>query len=347
MQKLHRVILGLIWSIFAFRAVYAENSGVQMSLANWAQENKIVGAAISINGDSYYYGYSNKSQNTKIDEHTVFGIGSITKTFVSVAILKLESTGKLNINNSITNYLPQYSNLNNVTIKQFMQMTAGFNDTTKTGSISPTQEIDQSYKAYDKSKVGKWQYSNSSYQLLGLLIEKVTHKSLAKNISELITTPLNLKYTYIPNTIQAKQLKEYQNQAIKTSNFNNLYAAGGLVSNTQDLNSFIDHLLIKQDILPKKQYYELTDFIVTPSDYYKFTGLVPPKFGLGLFQWQIPGIGEVISYPGVLADGFTSVYTVHDKMIIIGQSNTYNYNDFTLLWPYKPFMLKLLSAKYN
>ncbi|WP_442902179.1 serine hydrolase [Francisella sp. 19S2-10] len=41
--------------------------------------------------DNYYYGYSNKQQTIKVGKDTVFGIGSITKTFASMIILKLES----------------------------------------------------------------------------------------------------------------------------------------------------------------------------------------------------------------------------------------------------------------
>lgn len=273
----------------------------------WAQKNDIVGAALALNDKVYFYGYSDRQ--LAVTEKTQFGIGSITKTFISIILLKLEAEGKLNIHDPVTKYLPQYSKLKNVTIQSLMQMTAGFNDVAK-NPISYLQEINMAYAKYNPKLSGNWLYSNASYQLLGLLIEKITQKSLSDVLSSFITNPLHLSSIYFPNKFQALSLKEYQNGEVKISDFTNEYAAGGLVSNVKDLKTFIWHLFVAKDLLPEKQYSELATFVKTSEKYYAFTGLNAPQFGLGVFKWNIPPYGDLLSYTGVLSKGFTSSYTV-------------------------------------
>lgn len=323
-------------------ATASASSFTQSYFNKWAKDNGIVGAALAVNKSMYFYGYRNKKLAEPVTAKTQFGIGSITKTFVSVILLKLESEGKLNIHNSITKYLPQYPKLKNVTIQALMQMTAGLNDVAD-DSVSPLQQVDIAYKKFNPKLTGSWLYSNVSYQLLGILIEKITQQSLNEVLAELITIPLHLSSIFIPNTSQTTSFKEYQNGKVSISNFKNAYAAGGLVANVHDLESFIRHLFIIRDLLPAQQYAKLTTFVKTSDKYYAFTGTKAPKFGLGVFKWTIPPYGDVLMYAGVLGEGFTSTYTVLGNNVIISQSNTYNNNDFTILWPHRAFTKGLMK----
>ena len=324
-------------------SVAATSSVTQTYFNQWAKMNGVVGAALAVNDQIYFYGSSNKSLTEPVTVQTQFGIGSITKTFVSVVLLKLEADGKLNIHDPITKYLPQYPKLKNVTVQMLMQMTAGFNDVADTFG-TPLEQVNAAYVKYDPTLRGNWLYSNASYQLLGMLIEKITQQSLAKAISSLITSPLHLSSIYFPNELEARLLKEYQDGQTKLSDFNNAYAAGGLVSNVHDLEIFIRHLFVIKDLLPSQQYAELTTFIKTSAQYYAFTGTKTPQFGLGVFKWDISPYGSVINYPGVLKEGFTSAYSVIENNVIISQSNTYNQEDFTMLWPHRAFTKGLMKS---
>ncbi len=338
--------LGLIILLFVYAQITLANTSslIQAHFIQWAKKNNIVGAALAVDNKTYFYGYSNKELTKPVTAKTRFGIGSITKTFISVILLKLEAKGKLNIYDSVAKYLPQYSKLKYVTIQSLMQMTAGFNDVKiGGGAVSPLQQVKASYRNYNPKLAGTWQYSNASYQLLGMLIEKITRKSLAAILATDITLPLHLYSIHFPNKTEALSLKEYQNGKTKTTNFYSNGAAGGLVSNARDLEKFIRHLFVKKDLLPTKQYNELVSFVTTPKQYYEFTGTKEPKFGLAVFKWDISPYGNVLSYPGVLKEGFASTYTVIGEHIIISQTNTYNKNDFTLLWPYRDFTKKRIK----
>lgn len=340
-KKFFWVVIFVLFS--TTQAAIASTSSFTKTYFNqWAKENGIVGATLAINNEKYFYGFRDKNLAKPVTDKTQFGIGSITKTFMSVILLKLESKDKLNIHDSITKYLPQYSKLKNITIQDLMQMTAGFNDVANV-SVSPLQQVNMAYKKYNPKLAGNWLYSNVSYQLLGLLIEKVTQKSLPEVLSEQITAPLHLSSIHFPDKLQAASLKEYQNNQIKISNFNNAYASGGLVSNVGDLEMFIRHLFVNKDLLPAKQYAELTSFVKTSAQYYAFTGTKTPQFGLGVFKWNIPPYGDVLNYSGVLGEGFTSAYTVIRNNVIISQSNTYNHNDFSILWPHRSLTRKLMG----
>jgi CubicO group peptidase (beta-lactamase class C family) len=153
-----------------------------------------------------------------------------------------------------------------------------------------------------------------------------------------------LDSVHFPSSAESRLLPEYQNGKTQYTDFDNNDAAGGLVSNANDLKKFVRHLFIEKDVLLQKQYLELTTFINLPEKYYSFTGVSSPKFGLGVFEWNIKPFGNVISYPGVLKEGFTSNYIVVNNNVIIVQSNTYNRNDFTLLWPYHSFIKSVMSS---
>jgi D-alanyl-D-alanine carboxypeptidase len=343
MIKVKKLLVVIFIFFSTIQIVTARTSSPTQSYFNqWAKENEIVGATLAVNNKIYFYGYSDKDLAKSVTEKTQFGIGSITKTFVSVLLLKLEAKGKLNIHHPVAEYLPQYPKLKNVTIQDLMYMTAGFNDVGD-DSISPLQQVEMAYKKFNPKLARSWLYSNVSYQLLGILIEKITQQSLNEVISALITSPLNLRSIYIPDKSQTSSFREYQNGKVKISTFKNLYAAGGLVSNVSDLESFIRHLFVIKDLLPSQQYKELTTFVKTSAEYYAFTGTKAPKFGLGVFKWNITPYGDVLMYAGVLGEGFTSAYTVIGNNVIISQSNTYNHNDFTILWPHRAFTKSLIK----
>lgn len=317
---------------------------IQRALNKFAVKHNLVGMALAVNNHSYYYGISNKIPHKVVDMNTEFGIGSITKTFVSVILLKLEAGEALNINDKITKYFPQYIKLKNISIKDLMHMSAGLNDVFSSGSASPLEQVKLAYQAYNPKVAGVWRYSNVSYQLLGLLIEKVTHKKLENVIAQLITQPLHLNHIYFPNHKEALSLVSYQDGRASITNFKQDFAAGGLVSNATDLEYFISKLFVDKSILPKKQYRELMQFVETPAAYYAFTKSKAPRFGLGVFQWDVQPYGLVFTYPGVLKNGFASTYVVYKHNVIIAQTNTYNDNDFTLIWPHQRFMKKLMGS---
>ena len=76
-----------------------------------------------------YFGYKNIEKKLQIDQNTIFGVGSITKSFVALSILQLVEEGKLSLEDPITKYNKYFTNKNNVNpilIKHLLTHTPGF-----------------------------------------------------------------------------------------------------------------------------------------------------------------------------------------------------------------------------
>ena len=100
------------------------------------QHNKFMGSvAVSKNGEIIYsktIGFANIENNLKANENSKYKIGSITKTFTSVLILKAVEDKKLNLNQTINTWFPSIENANKITIENLLNHRSGINDFTKT-----------------------------------------------------------------------------------------------------------------------------------------------------------------------------------------------------------------------
>jgi CubicO group peptidase (beta-lactamase class C family) len=237
--------------------------------------------------DTASIGYS--FDKNPISTKNRFCIGSCTKMFTAVAILKLQEKGLLNINDSIFTYLPKHPFIDStITIKQLLNHTSGIGDFLNGGLMN--ESILNPYGDFsdrvllDKivgvsfEKGTRWEYCNTNYLLLTKIIEKVTDKSWEMNIQELIINPLQLKNTfpYFSNSIDnlahpivdGKDYHTIPKRGIHTISI----GSGVIVSDIFDLNTFIRALLIDKTLLSKNSLDLMTSFYS-----YKTT-----KWGLGL-----------------------------------------------------------------
>lgn len=220
-----------------------------------------------------------------------FCIGSCTKMFTAVTVLKLQEKGLLNINDSLYRYLPRHQYIDStITIKQLLNHTSGLTDILKNGfqnepfihpqSDFSDQVLYSKIDTIDFEKGTQFKYCNTNYFLLAQIIEKVTDKSLEMNIQEFIINRLNLKNTfpYYSNTteqlahpiIDGQDLHNYPKIPINRIT----QGSGNIVSDVLDLNRFIRALLIDQTLLSKNSLDLMTSFYA-----YKNT-----LSGLGLFK---------------------------------------------------------------
>lgn len=243
------------------------------------------GKKIDVGSIGYAY------DKVSISTHNRFCIGSVTKMFTSVLILKLQEKGLLNINDSIYHYIPRHKFLDStITIKQLLNHTSGLTDILKNGFLNaPFIEPYGDYSdkvlyskidTIDFVKGSRYSYCNTNYFLLCKIIERVTDKSYEANLQEMIFNPLGLKnaFPYNSNTIKnlAHPIIDGQDLQAYPKKANNILSqgSGNIVSDIYDLNKFIRALLVDKTLLKKESLNLMSDFFT-----FKKT-----KSGLGLFE---------------------------------------------------------------
>jgi D-alanyl-D-alanine carboxypeptidase len=136
----------------------------------------------------------------------ILRVGSVTKTFTAVIVLKLAEEGLLSLDDPIAKWFPDFPNAKEITVRHLLNHTSGIPEIIP--KILMRSIISSTYWkpedlvkiiAQDKSGFtshGTFEYSNTNYILLGLIAEKTSGKPFIQQLHEQIIDPLNLKHTY-------------------------------------------------------------------------------------------------------------------------------------------------------
>jgi CubicO group peptidase (beta-lactamase class C family) len=157
------------------------------------------------------YGDARLEPKTAATSQMRYSIGSISKQFTAAAILLLQEQGKLSLDDKVAKYVPNLTRGNEVTIRQLLSHTSGYQDYwpqdyVMPGMMQPTtaQKILDiwAHKPLDFDPGTKWQYSNTNYVIAGVIIEKVAGMPLLRFLQEKVFAPLGM--TSVSDTDQAK-----------------------------------------------------------------------------------------------------------------------------------------------
>jgi CubicO group peptidase (beta-lactamase class C family) len=231
-----------------------------------AEKNKAMGSlTIARDGKVIYtrtIGYSqiNGTEKKPLTAANRFRIGSITKMFTAAMILQLVEEGKLKLTDTLNKFFPQVPNAKKITIVQILWHRSGIpnvkreqNSQRNVNTIPVTKDemlalIVKTTPDFEPDT--KHSYSNSGYQLLGLILEKVTGKPYGEALTERITSKIGLANTYLATG----NIDVSKNEALTYMNFGDgwkpvpethpsiLFSAGAIVSTPNDLAKFIQAL---------------------------------------------------------------------------------------------------------
>jgi D-alanyl-D-alanine carboxypeptidase len=363
MLKLFLVCL-MLFSNTVFADTQWQNQ-IQSFINNWRLDNKIPAVSMSIKLPNqpirnFISGTTTMKGDVLVTKDSLFGVGSITKTFISAAILQLQQEGKLNIYDPIGSYFPEYPRWHSVTIVELLNMTSGIPNytafprfeklihQTPKAQYPLIQFIDLAYQQQDDFLPGHgWHYSNTNYYLLGLIIEKITHHDLADELKQRFFIPLKLDHTYYsdkayPRFVLSQMAHAYfNNRDVTQENPCYFGPAGSMVMNSGDILRWVKLLFTPGKVLNQKSLSQFMTTITVPYS--------PPKpngaaYGLGVYSLNIPYYGLVWWYSGV-RDGYSSVFVwiPSKKIIITAQINSWKENNFGVLMPGQPFLNQLLK----
>jgi len=147
------------------------------------------------------YGSARLEPKTPATSAMRYSIGSISKQFTAVAMLMLQEQGKLSLDDKVGKYIPDLSRANEVTIRNLLSHTSGYQDYWPQDYVMPmmlqpvtaAKILDTwARKPLDFDPGTKWQYSNTNYVIAGVIIEKVSGKPFLQFLKEKIFTPLGM-----------------------------------------------------------------------------------------------------------------------------------------------------------
>ncbi len=224
------------------------------------------------------YGLADVAANTSNSPETKFRIGSITKQFTAASILLLQEDGKLNVEDPFCNYMEACPDAwKPVTIRNLATMASGIPSFTGLPSfgelrkkdMKPAESIALVKDLPLKAKPGEvFEYSNTNYIILGMIIEKVSGKTYEQFLTERILKPLDLKNTgYDHGKERLKQsalgysLKDDGVVPAEVASMMVPFSAGSLYSTTGDLHKW--NVAVHGGKLYKKP--ETLTLMLTPS----------------------------------------------------------------------------------
>jgi D-alanyl-D-alanine carboxypeptidase len=143
---------------------------------------------------------------TRLATNSPMVIGSVTKTFVSAAILQLVDEGRIGLDDPVRDHLPELRKVSReITIRQLLDHTSGladvFNDTTRRGLEEhperawTSREVLATLHAPWYRPGEGWAYANTNYHLLGLVVERVTGTTLEQELARRFFDPYDLAAT--------------------------------------------------------------------------------------------------------------------------------------------------------
>ena len=224
MKKSIILFIFLVWVLLVFSPnIYSNetnsveiNKKIDLVVKKAINTNRIPGIALSVikDGDIIYskgFQRSVKSNDKKITADTPLYIGSISKSFTSLAIMQLVEKGKINLDESVAEYLTFFEVDKNkfegeITIRQLLHHRSGMSEEEYMESLPGNFSIEKGVEDLQGMKLSygpgeKFNYFNPNYNILGLIIEKVSGMSYEDYIKENILAPLEMENTYLEKEV--------------------------------------------------------------------------------------------------------------------------------------------------
>lgn len=333
-----RLILILLFFTFTLDSGFAQFrnfSKLDQFLDSLEAHEKFMGTILlATDGKPDYeraLGYSDLEAGKKATPETHFRIGSISKMFTTVLVLKTVEDGKLSLDQKLADFFPQIQNSERITISQLLQHRSGIHNFTNNEDYSSYNTNPKSEEELveiivnggsDFEPDAKADYSNSNFVLLTFILEKVNKKPFDQQLEEQISKPLNLENTYVFSSIDLTMDECY------SYNFNGKWikesetdpsiplGAGAISSTVGDLNIFI-HSLFAGKLISGESLGLMMD--------------LRDGFGRGMFTFPYHERKSYGHTGGI--DGFRSFlgYFPEDKVTITVLSNGLNYNNNDIL----------------
>ncbi|SHK37705.1 CubicO group peptidase, beta-lactamase class C family [Chryseobacterium polytrichastri] len=326
-----------VFEILLFMILFSCGKNSNEIISEYHKKGQFNGTVLVMKNDHIIsdtaLGFSNFQTQEKLNIDTPFYIASLSKSFTATAIILLQQKGLLSFDDKASKYLPELpAYAKDITIRHLLTHTSGIWDYEK--EMSGKKELKnqdvlnwlQQKKKLQFPSGSKFEYSNSGYIILSLIIEKTSGKSYAEFLNENIFVPLKMNNTKVYDesmpVIKNKALG--YNQQRQPDDYSLLTTGdGGIYSTTKDLYKF-DKALRNFSLINKNN----TVLMYTP---FKLSDKTLSNYGFG---WYIDDSnnGQIVSHTGGL-NGFRALFwrdLKNNKIVIAltNQGDAFQLNNF-------------------
>jgi D-alanyl-D-alanine carboxypeptidase len=267
---------------------------------------RITGSAGEWSGTS---GVSDLRTGAPVRPDGYFRIGSVTKVYTAVMVLQLAQEHRIDLNQPVQRYLPGLlpADYPQIPVYTLLDHTSGLPSVDIPGLYDPQWILEHRFEHWSPQQVvdtalrhpidfrpGTAQkYTNTAYVTAGMIIEKVTGRSYARNLRDRITDRLGLCHTYYPNDdphLPSPAARGYLNvdgDLVDVTEMNQSIpgAAGAIVSTSADLDTFITGLfrgrLLSTEMMPR---------LFAVPNVPMFDGSGPAYYSQGLMSLTVNGL---------------------------------------------------------
>jgi D-alanyl-D-alanine carboxypeptidase len=313
----------------------ASTADLDAALKKAFQQSSAPGVVAAVQTPEYTWiralGVADRSSEEPMTPEMYHRIGSVTKTFTATLLLQAADDGLLSLDDTIDQYIKGVPNGDEITLRQMANMTSGVATYSETKKFDGDPGADP-YRVWEPEELAKigiedsplfdpgteFNYSNTNYVLLGLVLEQVTGESIGELTREQIIEPLGLKGTSFPDTsdtslpephaqgytLQGQSSGEKPRDATDW-NASWTWTAGIMISTVDDLLAYGRALGSGKGLLSPAQQDERIDSLVSevpPFDQPPLKGDF--GYGLGLMKehgWighggELPGYNTALYY---------------------------------------------------
>ncbi len=347
MNKIYLLVIGLFCSLLGLKAQsQSQSESLDIMIKRGMEDHHIPGliAAVYYKNQIVFskaYGLSNVESKEKVDENTVFNLGSSTKSVVSMAMGILVDQGKLSWEDKVRDHLPEFRMSDpyiteNARIKDLLIHNLGIDDIEILDSMS-TQEVLGKFAMAPKTAPfrGGFYYSNLAYVIAGEVIGEVSGKHWSTFVTDEIFTPLNMDKTFTVS----RDILSYDNYATPYYYFEDegyrshpltlddeVGACGNIWSCLSDMEHYLE-MLVDGGIYKGQKILESEtfDYLFKPHTIesihaiHAIYSVVKPTwrtYGLGWFQHDYRG-EKIDFHPGNINGLNAIVGVMHSKDISV------------------------------
>ena len=277
-------------------------------------------------------GDADVARSLRTTPQTIFHIGSITKMFTATAVMQLVQSGKIDLHASVTRYLPQFVGWKKITIAELLMHRSGipnYLDAAIAEGRVAHQTTPQAIlaamarKPLDFSPGAHFEYSNTNYVALGLIVSKIAGEPLAAYERRAIFIPAKMHATFV-GAAPAGRPVALGYKARDGAAFANpgdpswYYACGDILSTVGDLARF-DEALMNGTLLAPATFAEMAK-VARPA-----TGFGDARYGYGMMTLAFGDrtlVGHHGGLPGFEAD---NEMISRDGFAVIALGNAFDF----------------------